>query len=273
MNNKYQLGIIGAGVMGGTIVRSLLASKAFLNNQILVADPDQKKLGSLNKKYQIKVFNQNDRLVRHCQIIILAVKPQHFQEVAESISKPIRADKLFISIMAGINIKTLIKYLGHKNLIRTMPNLAARVEKSITVWYASRFVSNKSKLLLRKILKSIGEEIEVKNEREIDVATAVSGSGPAYIFYLMEIFEKAGLLLDFEKSKIKKLTDYTFEGALRLYKNTQESTYSLREKVTSKGGTTEAAFKILKAKKVDQIWIKAIIAAYRRALKLQKIYE
>lgn len=273
MNNKYKIGIIGAGVMGSTIVKCLLKNKVFLHTQIFVSDSDRKKLSYLRNKYKIQTINRNDDLVKNCHVVILAVKPQQFHEVTQSIKKQITVNKLFISIIAGINIKTLVKYLGHRNVIRTMPNLAARIQKSVTVWYAPKYITDKFKKILRKILRSFGEEIEVRNEKEIDAATAISGSGPAYIFYLMEILERSGLLLNFKRLDIKKLVSLTFEGALKLYDKTQESPSSLREKVTSKGGTTEAAFKILKSKKVDKIWIRAVEAAYKRALKLQKIYE
>ncbi len=255
MKLKNKIGIIGAGVMGSIFIEYLVKSKTVSRSQIIVADhADDKKT-----------------LVDKSQILILAVKPQDFKKLSQELRKTNLNDShIIISIMAGIDIKTIQKSLGVKKVIRAMPNLPAKIGQSITVWKSSSQVLQKEKRYVKKVLKSLGTEIEVDKERLIDFSTAVSGSGPAYVFLFQELIMAAAQDLGMSKDLSYKLVNETFRGSINLQKELNISPEKLRKQVTSKKGTTASALEVFKKNKVDKIFKKAILSAFNRSQELKK---
>lgn len=253
---KLNIGIIGAGVMGRIFIDRLLKSKTVNKSQILVnRRSDDKKL-----------------LVNQSQILILAVKPQDFGDLAKQLKKAgIKPSTLIISIIAGIDIKTIQKILGVKKVVRTMPNLPAKIGQGVTVWKASTQVSQKQKIAVRRILQTLGVEIEVKQEKNIDLATAVSGSGPAYVFLFQELLQEAGASLGLSAKLAAQLSAQTIRGAVNLQRESGISPKVLRKQVTSKGGTTAAALQVFEDCQLSEIFKKALQAAFRRGLEIKTI--
>lgn len=206
---------------------------------------------------------------KNAQIFIIAVKPQDFEALAGNLKDEVKKN-LIISIMAGISIKKIITKLGAKNVVRVMPNLPLKIGKAFLGWIASKSVGRQDKSFISKILGSLGEEVEMENESQIDAVTALSGSGPAYFYFLTELVEKAALKYGFSKKTAEKIAKSTFLGSAFLMDACGFSAKDLRAKVTSKKGTTEAAINTLLKKKFDKIFGSAVDAAYKRAKQLNK---
>lgn len=248
-----KIAIIGLGNMGRAIRDGILKKKLINKNQLFVS----------NKQ------SANRLVANQAGILIIAVKPQVIINVLKEIKDVISKDKLIISIAAGAEIKTIEKFLGKEQpIIRVMPNLCAQINQSISCWIKNKNVSNKDIKIFKKIFQSIGQEIELKNENLLDQVTAISGSGPAYFFYLTELLEKTAIKIGLDQKLSKILTKQTFIGSAELFKNSNLSVEDLRNAITSKGGTTEAAFEKIYNSKFKNIFFLAIKSAYNRAIKL-----
>ena len=224
------------------------------------------------KKFNVSGFDRTKTVnggKKNAQVFIIAVKPQDFETLAENLKNDVK-NNLIISIMAGISIKKITAKLGTKNVIRVMPNLPLKVGKAFLGWTANKSVSRQDKNSASKIFNALGEEIEMSDESKIDAVTALSGSGPAYFYFLAELMEKAALEYGFSKIEAEKIAKATFLGSAFLMDKTGLSAKDLRAKVTSKKGTTEAAVNILLKKNFDKIFFSAVDAAYKRAKQLNK---
>jgi len=208
-----------------------------------------------------------NKALKNCEIFIIAIKPQDFDELGKLVNVDL-TNKLAISIMAGVSIERIMKTLGVKKVVRVMPNLALGIRKSLSGWIASDGATKVDKKIAKAILKKFGEEVEVDRESKINAITALSGSGPAYFFKLAEILENAAKKYGFTENEAVKIAGATLVGAAELVGKSKESTSVLREKVTSKGGTTEAALNYMSSNNVDKIILEAIEAARRRAEEL-----
>lgn len=266
-----RIGIIGAGVMGEVFIKQLVGSLGCEATQITACCPDQKRLKELEKKYKIKTSSINRDGVLEKDLVIMAVKPQQAQSVLKEI-KPFIKNQILISIMAGVSISTITKLSGTKKIVRCMPNTPAQISFGMTVWKAGS-ISSEQKENIRNILTTLGEEMEVKTENKIDAATAVSGGGPAYVFDFASHLIEAAIELGFNQSEAKKLVSQTIIGAGMLLKDSPDDALVLRKKVTSKGGTTEVAFKVIDQFKLAKIYKKALKMAYKRAVYLQRSVE
>lgn len=252
MINK-KIAIIGLGNMGCAIRDGMLKKKLIDKSQLFVS----------NKQSTNKI------VVNQSKILIIAVKPQVIKTVLEEIKNVISKHKLIISIAASVEIKKIKQILGKKQkIIRVMPNLCAKVNQSISCWVKSEEVNNNDVVIFKKIFRSIGQEIEIKNENLLDQITVISGSGPAYLFYLAELLEKSAIKIGLGKRLAKNLVTQTFYGSINLLRKSQESPEILRENVTSKGGVTEAAFKVINQSKFEDVFTKAVNSAYKKAKQL-----
>lgn len=252
---KETITIIGAGNMGQAIANGLLSKKIITQSQLILTDSKT---------------NNNKDAVKKAGIVILAIKPQIAIKVLEEI-KDVMGNQLIISIMAGITLDMIQQALGKKiAVVRVMPNLAAKVGQSMSVWISSKEVTERHKKYIRIMLGAIGVQLELQEEQQINMATAISGSGPAYFFYLAELIEKAAQDLGFSQEEARLLTIQTLLGSAKLLEATTNSANELRLSVTSKGGTTEAAFDIFQKAKVSDTLKKGIIAAFERAKKINR---
>lgn len=260
-----KIAIIGSGNMGSAIIASLIREEVFTPSKIIAVDVDGRKLGGLKRKYKVKTSKSIHDATQQADIILLAIKPQSLKIVCPAM----RDDKPIISILAGTKISTLKKITGSKKIIRVMPNTPAQVGMGMSGWIASKAVTKSEKTLVRKILESFGEAAEVKNEKMLDIITAISGSGPAYFFAFAEALEEAAKEIGLGKLATP-FVGGTFFGAAKLADVSEIPFSKLRENVTSKGGTTAAALDVFQKAKLNKIVEKAAKAALKRAEELGK---
>lgn len=243
-----KLCIIGLGNMGQAINDALCSKKLF---EINGCDKDD----DVNEK------------IKDCEIVLIAVKPQSFDELASQISFDL-SDKLIISIMAGVSVKKINERFKASRVVRVMPNLPLKVGEAFSGWYANENVTDEDKGDVKNILQSFGTEVEVDNEDKIDAITALSGSGPAYYYFLNKALSIKAMALGFSQEEAKKIVRGTFFGASKLLKESGEDSDTLIQKITSKGGTTEAALKYMEEKGANKIIQEAVEKAYKRAKEL-----
>lgn len=261
-NNK-KIAVIGGGVMGTVLVRAL--SKVVPAKNIIVCEKNSARHKELRKNNsQIKITKD----ISDCasaDVVFLAVKPQDFSNVELKVEK----QTLICSIMVGISIATMQKQLKVIKVVRMMPNMAARVDEGFTAWTASGAVSTPEKKWVQNLLIQIGIELYVNSEQKIDKVTAVTGSGPAYIFNTLSVFIEATRKLGFNSKEAKQMVHQVLRGVDALSDEGVDFT-ELTRQVTSKGGTTEAALEVFSNSDFKKTWEKAIVAAYQRARKLSK---
>lgn len=273
-------GFIGAGNMGEAFVGAIIKSNLLSPSMIYVSDINEERLAVFRSNYGISAINDNIKLFSKCDIIILAVKPQQIDKVLTEITNQkdymIPAKKLIISIAAGIPLQKienlLYTPLDKKSrtklpIIRVMPNTPALVLSGMSGMSANRYASVEDVNIVKTLLEAMGKVLEF-NENDLDAVTALSGSGPAYVFYLIESMIEGGINAGLDPNDAYTLTIATLKGSLALMEKLNESPETLRKKVTSPGGTTEAAFKILENNGVKQNIIDAIAAAALRSKEL-----
>ena len=244
------------------------------NLRVVEINPDTRT--KLTQNYEIKCFTEAWKAIREDDIIIFAVKPQNLREAASELrakgyTSGHSFSQLVISIAAGVRLSDLAKWLGgHTRLIRAMPNTPALIGEGITALYPLPLhVTEKDMQRAESILLAVGETVRVNDENEMNAVTAISGSGPAYVFMFMEAVEQAAIDLNLPKDKARKLVLKTFIGAARLAAvENSEPVKVLRERVTSKGGTTERALASMEADKVKEAIVRAIRAAAERSREL-----
>lgn len=252
------VGIIGAGNMGRALALRM-------EKRILVSDAVRSRLSCFSKKDVVPV-RDNIGLVKRSAIIVIAVKPQDIEEVLKEI-RPFLKNKTLISIAAGVSTRSIEKIAGKVRVVRVMPNMPALVGKGISAISAGRFASRKDIVEARKIFLKVGEVMEIK-EKLMDAVTALSGSGPAYYFLFTDILIKAGERCGLKKDLAAKLALATFIGAAYSADNSKISMQDFVKKVASKGGTTEAALKVFKKRRLEAIVKEAVAAARQRSLTL-----
>ena len=269
MINK-KIGIIGCGNMGEAILNRLsnILDKSV---SIMASEFDAKRRDYIQSKYKVIVEIDNNEVVKFADVIILAVKPKDLEVIVKSeVCCGASKDKLLISIAAGITTKYIENIVGKDvPVIRIMPNMAATIGESISSISAGSAVKPEDMELAKEIFLTIGDVVEV-DEKLVDAVTAISGSGPAYFFYMMEALIEAGCAAGLEEDVAKKLVLKTALGSAKLLEMLKEDPAILRSKVTSKGGTTEAAIKVFESKKFKNIIKDAVKAARARSKELQK---
>ncbi|HYK08900.1 MAG TPA: pyrroline-5-carboxylate reductase [Candidatus Eisenbacteria bacterium] len=248
------ISIIGAGNMGTAIAKGLVSKKLVNNEQVTLTTSATK---------------NNTEAVEKADVVIFAVKPQQLANVLQEVKGYTRTQQLFVSIAAGATLHSLEDILGKDmHIVRAMPNLAAKVSESTTVWVANTKVTEEEKKYVIKMFSSIGEEIELEKESQIDMVTVISGSGPAYFFYLVELLEKAGDHFGLPKDMVKRIAKQTLIGSAELFKNSKENSNDFRMQVTSKGGVTASAFEKFEKGNFAKLFEEGLLAAYHRAKQL-----
>jgi len=263
--------IVGGGRMGEAFAKSLLKSGF---SDISVAEPDIVRKNYLINSLNIRTSNKDSineqlkELVPDSDILIICVKPQIFSSLSELLSPHLNEKVIIISILAGINLTKICKLLGVKNAIRVMPNTPSQIGKGVSVWTSKESLSEKIESEVTKILDCLGISIKTSNESDLDRATAISGSGPGYIFLIMEILENVAIEIGLSKKVSRKLILETFQGSTELAKITKKDFKELREEVTSPNGTTEAGIREMKKNKFDFAIKFGIIKAYKRSIEI-----
>lgn len=269
MINK-KIGIIGCGNMGEALL-GRLAGVLEKSTSIMASEFDAKRRGYLQDKYKMIIEIDNNEVVKFADVIIIAVKPKDFDELLhKEICCGVSKNKLVISIAAGITTKYIEKIIGKDiPVIRAMPNMGALVGQAVSSLSGGTSANEEHMKLAKEIFSIIGDVVEV-DERLVDAVTAVSGSGPAYFFYFIESLLEAAEELELPKDVARELVIKTALGSVKLLVELNEDPQVLRNKVTSKGGTTEAALKVFESKKAKQTIKDAVKEACKRSKKLSK---
>jgi len=264
-----QIGFIGGGNMASSLIGGLV-SNDYPADKITVADLDADKLRYLNETFGVNTTLDSNSLVLQSDIVVLAVKPQHMQSVADSIAASAQQKKpVLVSIAAGIRIAALERWLGGDlAVVRCMPNTPALVETGATGLFANTQVGVEQKDQVESLMRAVGVAVWVAEEGDLDTVTALSGSGPAYFFMVMEALEAAAVDAGLDQKTAQLLTQETALGAAKMALESTESAAVLRQRVTSPGGTTERAIEVLEKQGLRAILQQALSAAKERSVEL-----
>ena len=266
---KKKIAFIGPGVMAEAMIAGLLNKKLARPENIIASGPREERGVELHKKHGIKVTTDNASAVQGADVVVLSVKPQRLTEVMKGL-KGIRNDALVLSIIAGATIKKIGTGLKHKAIVRSMPNTPGQIGEGITVWAASKEVTVEQQEITRAMLGALGEEVFVEDESYLDMATALSGSGPAYVFLFTEALIDAGVHMGFPRRIAEQLVLQTIKGSASYYQGAARHPATLRNQVTSPGGTSAEALYYLEKAGFRTAISRAVWAAYQRSLELGK---
>lgn len=266
---KKKIAFIGPGVMAEAMIAGLLHKKLADAKNITASGPREERGVELNKKYGIKVSTDNSDAIHDADVVVLSVKPQRLTEVMKGL-KGIRSDALVLSIIAGATLKKIGSGLKHKAIVRSMPNTPGQIGEGITVWTASKEVTEEQQAMTRDILGALGDEVFVEDESYLDMATALSGSGPAYVFLFTEALIDAGVHMGFPRRIAEQLVLQTIKGSASFYEGASRHPATLRNQVTSPGGTSAEALYYLEKAGFRTAISRAVWAAYQRSLELGK---
>lgn len=264
---KMKIAFIGPGVMAEAMIAGLLRKKLAKPENITAAGPREERERELQKRYGIKTTTDNASAASHADVVVLSVKPQRLTEVMKGL-KGIRPEALVLSIIAGANMKKIGSGLKHKAVVRSMPNTPGQIGEGITVWTSSKEVTEEQQEMARAILGALGEEVFVEDESYLDMATALSGTGPAYVFLFTEALIDAGVHMGFPRRIAEQLVLQTIRGSASYYHHAERHPATLRNQVTSPGGTSAEALYYLEKAGFRTAISRAVWAAYQRSLEL-----
>jgi pyrroline-5-carboxylate reductase len=259
---------IGGGNMGEAMVVAILDKKLSKAEDITVSEVVEARRQYLIQKYGIKATMDNQSAVKGSDVVVLAIKPQNLTGIMSELNGHTKPEQLVLSIIAGARIETLRKGLNHHAIVRSMPNTPAQIGDGVTVWTTTVEVTENQKKQAEMILGAMGKEFYATEERFLDAATAVSGSGPAYLFYFVESLIDAAVETGFTRETARELALGTVLGATHLLRQSGKEASDLRRAVTSPGGTTAAAMRILEEGGFHDLIVMAVKAAHNRAQEL-----
>ncbi len=250
----------------------MIRNKVAAPDALIAAGPSEERLQELHSRYGIGTTTDNVAAARKADVVVLSVKPQRLDKVLAGLKGAIRSDALALSIVAGASLDKICHGLGHDVVVRSMPNTPAQIGEGITVWTSSSSVSEQQRDMARQILGALGEGSTWKEENYLDMATAVSGTGPAYVFLFMEAMVDAGVHLGFPRRIAERLVSQTVRGSVDYYLKHEDHVHlaRLRNQVTSPGGTSAAALYYLEKAGFRTAISRAVWAAYERSVELGK---
>ena len=263
-----RIGFIGGGAMGEAMASAVLRQGEAQPAHITVSDVAAARREYLRATYGFTVTADNEEAVAGALLLVLAVKPQEFSNVAAGLRGKLEAGQTVLSIMAGVPIARISRELDHGEIVRAMPNTAAFVGEAMSVWTASAAVSEQGRSAAARVLAAMGRELQVHDEKYVDMTTAVSGSGPGYLFAVVEAFIEAAVAIGFRREVAEELMVQTFFGSAKLARESGKPLAELRAMVTSKGGTTAAGLDALERAGLREAAVAAVRAAYERAQEL-----
>jgi pyrroline-5-carboxylate reductase len=265
-----EIAFIGGGNMGEAMLAAVLEGGLVEPEEVQVGDVNKARLEHLKKQYGVVVTASNLEAVSAKDIVILAVKPQNLAEVMTELGGRLKSTQVVLSIIAGARLDTLSRGLKHKCIVRAMPNTPAQIGEGISVWTATTEVGGEPKGLVGAILGAMGAEVYVDDEKYIDMATAVSGSGPAYFFLMVEALVDAAVEIGLPRDTARKLVLQTMLGSSRFIQASGKEPAELRKMVTSPGGTTAQALEQFEKGQFTELVKRAVRAAYNKARELGK---
>ncbi len=265
-----KIAFIGAGIMAEAIISGVIDKGSARPEDITASDIAQKRLDHLSEKYGIQGISSNQEAVKDKDVVVLSVKPQIIAHVADDLRGRIQHEQMVLSIMAGIQISRIDMLLTHKSIVRVMPNTPAQIGAGMSVWTATDSIRQPQKDMAQTILAALGKEIYVAEEKYIDMATAVSGSGPAYIFMIIQSLIDAGVHIGLTRDVAAELVMQTVLGSAKFAVESGKHPAELRDMVTSPGGTTAEGLLRLEEGGLRAILTHAVIAGYEKAQALGK---
>ena len=276
--SNCNLAFIGCGVMAEAIIAGLLRRKLVGPERIVASHPRQARREEMHVKYGIEMFESNRDAVTATypdgpdegSVIVLSVKPQRLHGVLEELKGALVKEQLVVSVVAGAKIETISEQLLHASVVRTMPNTPAQIGEGVTAWTASSEVNKQQEDQVCAMLEALGKTVRVENERQIDMATALSATGPTYIFLVMEALIDAGVHMGFSRHVAQDLVHQTMLGAVLFARESHKHPAELRNMVTSPGGTSAEAIYQMEKGSLRTVLSKAVWAAYQRAESLGK---
>ena len=271
--SNCRLAFIGCGVMAEAIIAGLLRKQLVTPEQIVGSHPRAARRQEIHAKYGIEMFEDNREAALAVQpsapetgsVLVLAVKPQRLRRVLQELKGSIHQDQLVVSIVAGARMETIADELLHAAVVRTMPNTPAQIGEGVTAWTPSAAVNETQEQQVRAMLDALGKAVRVENERQIDMATALSATGPTYIFLVMEALIDAGVHMGFSRHVAQELVHQMILGATLFARESHKHPAELRNMVTSPGGTSAEAIYQMEKGSLRTVLSKAVWAAYQRA--------
>lgn len=272
MFENRMIAFIGSGVMGEAMIAGILRQGLAPAQSLIAAEPRAERIEELTAQYGIQMTTENAEATVQADVVVLSVKPQSLTKVFTSLRSHIQSHALVLSIVAGAPISKIAGGLQHDAVVRSMPNTPAQIGEGITVWTAAPAVTEEQQKMAQRILQALGEEVFVEDELYLDMATALSGTGPAYVFMFMEAMVDAGVHLGFHRTISERLVAQTVRGSVDFYLKKKNVAHlaSLRNQVTSPAGTTAAAIYYLEKAGFRTAISRAIWAAYERSQELGK---
>ncbi|MCM3869276.1 MAG: pyrroline-5-carboxylate reductase [Pyrinomonadaceae bacterium] len=273
-----KLSFVGCGAMGEAIIAGLLKKNLVKTEQVVGSHPRKDRREELQKKYWIRIFESNRDAVafghksadgtegdQSSSIVVLTVKPQRLGTILRELKEAVQEDQLVISIVAGARIETIADDLQHRSIVRAMPNTPAQIGQGMTVWTATPEVTEAQQRQIHMIFGALGRELQVEEEKMIDMATALSATGPTYTFLVMEALIDAGVHMGFSRHVAEELVLQTMLGSVLFARESQKHPAELRNMVTSPGGTSAEAIYQMEKGSLRTVLSKAVWAAYQRA--------
>ncbi len=259
---------VGSGVMAEAMIAGLLRGELVTPDQVVASHPRAERRDALAREYGIRTVGANADAVRDADVILLGIKPQMLQRVGRDIGPHLRRGQLVLSVLAGATTTALTGLLGHDQVVRSMPNTPARLGKGVSVWYATPQTTEVQRAQAAALLGALGHQIEVDDEKMVAMATAVSGTGPTYVFLVMEALIDAAVHLGFPRHVAHDLVIETLEGSTLFARQSGMHPAELRNMVTSPGGTSAAALHALESGRLRTVLSDAVWAAFTRTVEL-----
>ena len=263
-----KLGFVGCGFMGEAMLSAILSKGVVAAADVYVSDINEERCGFVDRTFAVRTTNDFEDVASEAETVIFAVKPQEFDRTAHRMEGKFRRDQTVISIMAGVTIDRIARSLHHAAIVRAMPNTPAAIGEGMSVWTATPEVDADTRAQVGSIFGAMGQEMYVDDEKYLDMATALSASGPAFVYLLIEAFIDAGVHIGYKRDVAEKLALQTFIGSARYMEQTGKHPAELRNQVTSPAGTTAAGLIHMENAGVRGAIVEAIEAAYRRSQEL-----
>jgi pyrroline-5-carboxylate reductase len=261
---SQRIAFVGAGVMAESIIAGLLVKEMLPSSQIVGSHPRAERREALSNRYGIRVMSSNRDAIEDADLILLTIKPQVLGKVMQELHGQLSPRQVIISIMAGPTLSTLRRGLGHDAVVRVMPNTPAQVSEGMSVWAATGEVSDAQRNAVRSVLAALGSEIEVETEKYVDMATALSGTGPTYVFLMMEALIDAGVHMGFPRHLAEEIVLQTVSGSVSFARSSGRHLAELRNMVTSPGGTSAEAIYQMEKGGLRTVLSKSVYAAYQK---------
>lgn len=273
MSELQRIAFIGSGAMGEAMIKGLIAQDVVQAPKIMASDPVGTRRDQMKAQFGVSTTDSNRSAVKDADVVVLSVKPQILPRVLAELKGHLPTEALVLSIVAGVPVATMQRGLAHDRIVRTMPNTPAQVSKGMTVWVATPAVSPEQRKQTQVILGALGEQVMVEDEHYLDMATGLSGSGPGFVFLLIEAMIDAGVQIGFSRADAQKIVLQTIDGSVELVRSTGLHPAELKNRVTSPAGTTAAGLFELEQSGVRAAIIRAVEAAFHRSEALGAQYS